>query len=238
VSTNQAGAFQKNGRDRRRNPRIDVHTTATLYLKDRCIGKYRVKDLSTGGALIIGDCSLNNGDLLSIELELPDVGMANLVGEVARVEYPNEDDVLAAMQFHHISSRSEDMVRVAVDKALLGRPDSAVILVVDQCSATRANLCSDLGTRGFTALEASSPAEAKKQLFWSDQTLTTALVDVDVLDDDGMGLVEFMAIRYPGIRRILMSDRICSTRAKFGDLIHGTLSKPWTTLQLSAAVEA
>ncbi len=98
--------------ERRRHPRTLSHTEAVVKAKSG-IHHYDVSNLSAGGALLIGEPALREGERVEVILRLPlypEVRVQANVVRCVRDEGGNE----IAVTFVHVDDRTEDHIQAAL----------------------------------------------------------------------------------------------------------------------------
>jgi CheY-like chemotaxis protein len=200
-------------------------------------GTYTVENLSAGGALLVGPPSLAVGERVHLLLTVaaPRACSFNLEGMVLRRE--SRDDVSAfALQFRGVSEDAQWLIDSIVVSSLAARRPTA--LIVDDSRSLCQALDRDLSSLGWSAVHASTAADALSHLDLNEQPIGAIIVDFRVGPIDGLDILTFLTESHPAIRRVLMSSdlrhwhldcAISSGRA------HALLDKPWSLDSLSRA---
>jgi CheY-like chemotaxis protein len=189
--------------DRRVSPRAAVVGSAIVLAKERYVGTYVLENLSASGALLIGDTQLSVDD--RVRLLLQPYGCARrfaLEASVIRHAWRGPQSVFAA-QFVHVPPASQDALQSAVVHHLANRPADGAVLIVDAGKADASLLQRDVQDLGFEAAVAHSELDAIIWLQPPDRLVTAVIADVALPSIDGLALLDFIAIEYPKVRRIL-----------------------------------
>jgi PilZ domain-containing protein len=114
-----------NQAEKRRHPRVPLRTSALLFdrrlsgeweARRHALGRFKVVNVSMGGALIDGDLSLPVGTPVGLHLELPDT-QVQMGSVVVRRDGSTQRRGLA-LCFEIIPARDEEAVRKAVESVL------------------------------------------------------------------------------------------------------------------------
>lgn len=98
----------KSERERRRNTRRRVPSTAVLFLEGIELGMYGVDNLSPGGALLTGDIAALQGDMVTVLLVLDGRPPIEVDGLIVRLDRSVGSTVRMGVAFEHSSSATED----------------------------------------------------------------------------------------------------------------------------------
>jgi hypothetical protein len=100
---------------RRRRSHSEVLASAVvLAATDHYAGAYLVEELSTGGALLVGDPRLGPGEHVKMLLQLPGRKPVAVAAEVLRRQVRGTHDHLFAVAFRDLSPATEDMIERVV----------------------------------------------------------------------------------------------------------------------------
>ncbi len=105
-------------KERRRHPRVEVVATAGVFSQDRCHGRYLVRDLSAGGACLVGGASMVPGAQVTLLLELPRRRPKRIRAEVVRCRQRDADTVEIGVRFTHLPAGAEDLIQAEVTRRL------------------------------------------------------------------------------------------------------------------------
>jgi len=98
-------------RERRRDARLAVPSTAILFLEGIELGMYAVDNLSPGGALLTGDVAALQGDMVTVLLILEGRPPVEVDGEIVRLDRSVGSVVRMGIAFDHWSAATEDALR-------------------------------------------------------------------------------------------------------------------------------
>jgi signal transduction histidine kinase/CheY-like chemotaxis protein len=120
------------------------------------------------------------------------------------------------------------------------RAGAEVILVVEDQAAVRTLLRGGLQARGYTVLDAASPAEALKLLDDPAASIDLLLTDIVMPEMSGRALAAEAILKRPGIRVLYMSgySEEVFTDQKAGSDTISYLQKPFSPSQVAAAVRS
>ena len=251
-------------RDRRRHPRVTCPATMHVYCGTRPAGRFSVRNLSAGGALIGPEAPLEpcvaedvlytrargqlDADILfetekavRVVLELPGMDAVPLRAHVVRLDHDRAGGPTVALAFSHDHPDTEDIIQDAVLRALERQQRRRVssVLVVDDERGIRDALARELAQLNREALLAASLAEARRRLESRGSTIEAAIIDVVLGHDLGLELVDLLAESYPEVRRIVMSGRVpheALEPMRIGRRAHAVLHKPWRRAELARAL--
>lgn len=101
------------GPERRVHPRVEFAAEAKLFVEDRPLGRYAVKDISVGGALVVGDLAPNVGERVGVAITASQLGTVRLEARVIRVQSQGRRNGIA-IEFlkppSHIARMIEEVV--------------------------------------------------------------------------------------------------------------------------------
>lgn len=123
--------------ERRRHQRGEVLATAVVLASDGSSGVYLVKNLSAGGALLLGDARWNEGERVTVLLQLPGRKPLSLHAEVLRRRLSDAQELLFAIAFKQVPSELEDDLQKVVRAALENQREAPPheVLVIDDSPA-------------------------------------------------------------------------------------------------------
>jgi hypothetical protein len=101
------------GSERRLHPRIAFQAEAQLSVGDVDFGRFAVRDISVGGALVIGQTALSVGQHVKITLVAPQFGTVRVEGDVVR-SHPYGGHHAAGIAFRRPPSQIAGMIEEVV----------------------------------------------------------------------------------------------------------------------------
>lgn len=112
------------GPERRRHPRASCHAEAVIYVDEREIGRFHVRDVSLGGALLVGETDLETGQRVNITLIVREHGIVRIEADVLRVQH-SADETALGVAFRQAPSPVAQLMEELVLGALARQtPDS------------------------------------------------------------------------------------------------------------------
>jgi|SRR5579871_1896013 len=197
-------------------------------------------ELVTSGAQAIERVKKTRYDLLLSDMRMPEMGGAELVHRIRRLDpglpaivitaYTNDDDLKAARQEGLIAvlPKPAPFDRL-LELAGAARRDGLVALVEDDLAFSD-NLSEALRTRGFAAVTASSVLEAERL---GDVRPFAALVDLRLPDGTDGEAMTRLARKFPGLPMVVVTGHAIAPPEPHVALF----TKPFATAQLLATVE-
>lgn len=233
------------GRDRRRHPRGDVAATAIVMTvaKARYVGTYLARNLSAGGALLIGDAQLTVGERVKILLQANGLSAVALTAKVVSQQFEASGERIFAIAFADVPAEVEGtiapVVASSLEQAQAGeRPG---VLVLDDSPEVRRSLAQDLRALGHEVVTAMTPLEAMALIYAGQPRVETVIVEARIGNADGLEFLSLLADHDPRVRRVLMSGEIRPAQlelARASKRAHGFLAKPWSPDTLRQALGA
>jgi CheY-like chemotaxis protein len=223
----------------RRHPRSEVVATAVVLTARSYTGHYLVENLSSGGALLVGDPGLEPGERVELLLQLPGREPMGLSAEIVRRQVNERHQHQFAVAFRRVAADTEDAIQQVVLEALERLSAKGDVLVVDDSSEVCRALRRDLRALGRRALLAASAPEGLAYLEEGRHRIDTALVDLRLGEADGLELLGALSAGRPGLRRVLMSGDIrpCQLElALVSRRVDGILGKPWSREVLARVI--
>jgi hypothetical protein len=101
------------GSERRLHPRVPFQAEAQLSVGDVDFGRFAVRDISAGGALVIGQTALSVGQHVKITLVAPQFGTVRVEGDVVRA-HPYGGQHAAGIAFRRPPSQIAGMIEEVV----------------------------------------------------------------------------------------------------------------------------
>lgn len=226
--------------ERRRHPRGEVLATAVVLAGNGSSGVYLVKNLSLGGALLLGDARWKAGEQVTVFLHLPGRQPLSLSAQVLPRGLSAAKESLFAVHFKQVAAETEDILQKVVQAALeshrVAPPHE--VLVIDDSSEVRRALQRDLRALGECAVLAATPLDAVDCLNEA-RNIDTAIVDLRLGHADGLEFLCFLAEAHPSIRRVLMSGNIRPGQLELAIVsgrAHAVLEKPWSRKGLGQVI--
>jgi hypothetical protein len=102
-----------NGSERRVHQRVQFQAEALLTMGETDFGRFAVRDISAGGALLIGSVALSAGQHVQVTLIAPQFGTVRLEADVARA-FPHGDQHAAGIAFRRAPSQIAQMIEEVV----------------------------------------------------------------------------------------------------------------------------
>lgn len=196
--------------ERRKSFRVGVNGRALLWNKNSIAGRFRIVDLSIGGCLL-RDCGPDTMDETEyrVVLELGPHGAIRLPARLVRVRKLEDGIIELGMQFSAHPPATEDRIHDLVMQNIEAeRPTgSGRVLIVDPDAMRRRILRESIGPLGYVVVEADSPVDAVWELENGPADFHAVLVSRWLGRCDGRDLVRFIAERYTGVHRVLVTDR-------------------------------
>jgi CheY-like chemotaxis protein len=226
--------------DRRRFPRARIAGTAIALVGGRYVGAFLVRDLSAGGACLLGDNNLTIGQVVQILLRVGDQ-LQSLEAEVVRRERSPSDEQSFAVAFRNLATEIEDSLQnlalLAIESAKVKK--EATVLVLKSPSRIVADLDNDLRAIGYDVAAAATPLDAISLLSGDTHRIVAVVVGCDLACADLPGFLNFLRDAYPQIRRVALSGDSRPTqleRAITSGLVEAVLRQPWDSDSLSEAL--
>jgi hypothetical protein len=102
------------GAERRAHPRVAFQATARLFTESAVIGDYSVRDLSVGGALLLGDVAPTLHAVFGVWLASSGFGTIRLAAQVVRAQPTAGGKFAIGICFHNPPSKIEAMIQEVV----------------------------------------------------------------------------------------------------------------------------
>lgn len=227
-------------RDRRSHPRADVLGLASAVVVDGA-ASYLVANLSAGGALLVGDRPVEVDTDLWLDLRMPGTATLRLLARVLRHVARDTGEHRIAVRFVHVSADEEDLIQQFALQQLELQRRARFVLVVDDEDDVLGTLVRDLRALGCRTVQAKTPLDVVAFLPLCGVLPGLAIVDLHLGTSNGADVLQFLAVEYPDIKRVIMSGKARPPQlglALATGLAHETLSKPWNVADLSALLEA
>jgi hypothetical protein len=219
-------------RDRRRHIRAPLLAHAMLFQEQRCLGSFRVLNVSAGGVLLAGESPTLTTRKITVILELPGIKPLRAEAVVARNlvrsaasdpgRRPGDQDEHAfALAFTRISASGQDAVQDAV-LMTLEEAGAATVLIATESIGSGLALKRDLEGLGRPAFCVNSAMEAAR-FFELKNEVSIALVDEIFAKDPGTHLLGQLATEQPRVLRVLLSAQDTTLHPEAEEV----LALPW-----------
>jgi hypothetical protein len=196
--------------NRRRHRRAQAPAIASLLRADGSIVVWTLRDLSAGGASLVGDAPLAPGERVKLTLHVPGRAPLSLGVRVLRRQLATH--ARTAVAFEAVSPEDASTLAQVVDVAAERRPDTTINeLLVGKGSAAIASIERELTAVGRVVRHVESPVDAAAWLELPDGP-TTLLVEEDALVFKGFKLLPHAKQTHPRVRRLVIGNAIQSFR--------------------------
>jgi hypothetical protein len=212
--------------DRRLSARVQVVGTAIVLTADRYVGTFLVENVSATGALLAGDSQLAVGDDVRVLLQIHGSPRIGLHGEITRRAERNGQH-LFALSFQATPATQDFLQRAAPTS-------SPLVLVVEENIETCAALTAELGLMGRSAMGVHSPVDAIGWLHAPGLDVEAIAVGAAFAEMDGLDLLNFIALDFPKVRRVLVVPGESSVQAA-AEPAQCLLKDPWDREALEKA---
>jgi hypothetical protein len=199
-----------------------------------------VRNLSAGGAYLVGDNNLAIGQVVQILLRVGEQ-LQSLEAEVVRRERLPSSEQTFAVAFSHLDPEVEDLLRnlalLAIESAKAKK--GATVLVLRSPSRVLFDLENDVRSLGYEVAAAATPLDAISLLSSDTHRIVAAVVGCDLAGADRLGFLGFLKDVYPQVRRIALPGDPRPTqleRAIATGVIEAVLGRPWDSDSLSEAL--
>jgi CheY-like chemotaxis protein len=227
--------------NRRRYSRREVLATAMVFSPQKMHGNFLVRDLSAGGASLVGHLEAPLGTKLTVMLQFPGKPPFPVAATVIRHDTHGAERT--AVIFSDLTAEHEDAIHETITEALERERArmSATVLVLAPEGASRDALEDDLRALGVEPVGVGTPLEALSWIERPGARIATALIDVSPGASTGLDVLEFLGEHHPDIHRVAMADEVRPFRldlALRSGRAHRVLRKPWDRRRLAEAVGA
>ena len=220
------------GEDRRRTFRTPVLTgVARCSTRGRArdgarptVGLYDIRDLSIGGALLVGT-PIARRTRVGLRLLLPGQGPLRVTAEVAR----DADDDRLAVKFGQLTANVEDCIEEALVLEYM-RQHTPVTLVAHASANDGVRLAHWLQSRGHGARHALTPLDVIACLDNARIPASTVFIDEN-FHGEAVELTHFLVDAYPRLRRVLVLGTTVVPSWSKG-LFHDQIMAPCSDAQL------
>jgi CheY-like chemotaxis protein len=227
--------------ERRRFPRARVTGTAIALVRGRYVGAYVVRNLSAGGAHLVGDNNLAIGQVVQILLRVGGEFSHSIDAEVVRREQLPSNEQSFAVAFKGLAPDVENALQnlavITLETAVAEK--ATAVLVLKSPSAVLLALEGDLRSLGHEVVVVATPLDALSQLCSHAHRIVAAIVECDLVHADPLGFLSFLKDAYPRIRRVALPgdsrpkqlERVIAAGA-----VEAVLNSPWNSESLAKAL--
>ena len=187
-----------------RKPRVNVTSDVQVRVKGRDAGSFKIRNLSTSGALIGGIPPVNGPEPLEVRFEIMGRNVP-VPARVMRIEASGRDPAFA-VQFDH-TAESQAMLAALVESAIVGiatRRTPSVILITANDVRDPA-LEQSLVDRGYHVHVVDSGRDTFRWLQDPATKVDAVLMSTAHGLASKIAFLELLATEFPDVRRILYS---------------------------------
>ena len=224
--------------DRRCFPRARVAATAVALVGGRYVGAYVVRNLSAGGADMLGDNKLAIGQVVQILLRVGKQFSQSLEAEVVRRKQLPSGEQSFAVAFRNLTPDIGDSLQnlavLAFESGMAKK--EATVLVLNPPSRVLLALQNDVRSLGHELVAVATPPDAISLLSGDTHRIVAVVVGGDLGRADSLGFLNFLKDSYPHIRRIALPGDSQPTqleRAIASGAVEAVLVEPWDSVSLS-----
>lgn len=223
----------------RANPRIQIPAATSVIMHDIVVGKCHIKNLSAGGALLIGDFDIPVRSDIMLVLELSAYSSITLSARVTRTEKRPDGCTVTGVSFCNMGLDTEALLYDIILSHLSQKLEQLrpTVLVVDDCAEVRNALRRDLKALNRPVALAPMTLDAIRMLQDRSLSIDVAIVDLMLGVEDGMELLRYLKSHYPEIKRVLISGHVRPSQLELAQCIGNAdlvLTKPWSREQIAA----
>jgi hypothetical protein len=217
--------------ERRHSFRVPLEGRASIWMRNRLLGHYALRDLSIGGCGLSGGPDCAPGAHVELVLHLEQRPALWLSAEVRR----NQHDQLG-LRFERtpaMSPRIEDRLQdVVVEVYTRMHADSDhFALVIEPRNYARASIVDRLDALGERAVGVATPLDAVQTLLENGERVHSVFIGPQRPEMPSYELVEFVARNYPHVRRVLVGDAHQVAEAWLAEAtgeVHALLETPFS----------
>ena len=225
--------------DRRCFPRARVAATAIALVGGRYVGAYVVRNLSAGGADMLGDNNLAIGQVVQILLRVGKQFSQSIEAEVVRRKQLPSGEQSFAVAFGNLAPDVEDSLQnlavFALERGVAKK--QASVLVLDSAPSVLSALENDVRSLGHELMAVATPLDAISLLSGDTHRIVVVVVGCDLDGADSLGFLNFLKDGYPHIRRVVAlpggSKPTQLERAIASGAVEAVLVEPWDSDSLS-----
>ena len=222
------------GHERRTSPRVSAGGVATVVRDGRTVGTYPVRNLSAGGALLVGLAPLDCGQWVRILLALDSDKYVGIDAVIVRQEHERERHAFA-VEFRRVLCSTQDLIHDHVLRTLEDETFGYVSMLLVGCSASIREMSNMLRRLSIRPLTVCTPLQVVLALGVHRDILGVIVT----LDYHGMSMLPFLSEGCPHLRRVIVSDCTLEpaelAQAVESGAAHAVLAPPWTEEQVADA---
>lgn len=223
--------------ERRHTFRVPLDGRASIWMRDRLLGHYMLRDLSISGCALAGGPGCTPGAHVELVLHLPEHPALWLSAQVRR----NEGDQLG-LAFQRTAARIEDRLQDVVVEVYtrMHAESDTFALVIEPRSNARHTIVQRLDALGERAVGVATPLDAVQTLLENGERVHSVFIGPQRPEMPSYELVEFVARNYPRIRRVLLGDAHQVAEAWLAEAtgeVHALLETPFSEETLRRLVQ-
>lgn len=212
--------------NRRRHRRVRPAAVAALERDQKSLSVWTVKDLSVGGASLMGDGTLSPGEHVQLTLHMPNRPPLPVCARVLRRQLANHGRT--AICFEKLGPSQNSSLDEAVAAANEAHAAAAITdLIVGRGSPASALLERELSAVGRLVRRVESPVDAAAWLELATG-VTTVIIEEDLMVFHGWKLLPHVREMRPAVRRLVLGNPIQSFRLNMAlrsGLVEGVLEQ-------------
>jgi CheY-like chemotaxis protein len=225
-------------RENRRFPRVRIAATASVLVGQRYVGTYVARDLSAGGAHLVGDNNLTLGQPIQVLIRVNGYFSRCLKAEVIRREQLASGEQSFAVAFRDMEIDTEDALQqlalLFLEQTTAGKTPTIMVLATP--SPVLVTLEEDLQSLGHEMVNVVAPLDALSWLSSEAGRVSVAIVGCDATHMDGIEFLNFLKDSHPPVRRVALphdSQHPQLKRAIASGVVEAVLDQPWDRHTLS-----
>jgi hypothetical protein len=205
-----------------------VSASVVLLQDGQQLGSFRVLNLSTVGALLVGHPPESGSEPLEVLVRLSTGRTVRAEAAIVR-EDSVESATVFAIAFARVLPQDQDAISNVVLTALEDARDATALLVANAPELWHL-LRRELGSLGYPSFAVSGREDAVRFLE-APNVLTVALVEVGANGKEAREVLAYLADKHPRIRRIALAPETRSPPRE--PLAQEMLANPWTRERLA-----
>jgi CheY-like chemotaxis protein len=228
-------------RENRRFPRARIAATASVLVGQRYVGTYVARDLSAGGAHLVGDNNLTLGQQIQVLIRANGYFSRCLKAEVVRREQLTSGEQSFAVAFRDVELDTEDALQhlalLFLEQTTTGKTPTIMVLATP--SPVLVTLEDDLRSLGHEMVNVIAPLDALSLLSSEASRVSVVIVGCDATHMDGIEFLNFLKDAHPPVRRVALphdSQHPQLKRAIASGVVEAVLDQPWDSHTLSRAL--
>lgn len=204
------------------------------------MGAYLLRNISAGGACLIGHSNLAVGQTVQLLLRVGE-HLQNLEAEVVRQDRLPSEEQSFAVAFRNLGAEVTESLH---NLASLANDDGSAdkdstVLVLGSASPVLAAFDFDARSLGYQVAIAATPLDAVSLLSFDAQRIAAVVLVCGDAGSDPLGFLSFLRETYPQIHRVALSGSVRSPRcegAVASGVVQSVLAEPWDRDALSAVL--